>query len=425
MDQCLREICHLYRAAGFGAGPDALRRGVRQGYEATVSELVGYYRTPHDVEEPELCTVIPLGISGGLVQVARLIGWWVGRMVTTGRPLEEKLTLFWHGHFTTAAMPVFSSGLLLAQNRLFRQLGAGRFDELLQAVGRDPAMLIYLDGHLNRKAHPNENFAREVMELFTLGPGHYSEHDVREAARAFTGWTVGFPQGRFRFDAAQHDGGEKTVLGLRGRLTGEDVLKLLARHPATARHVSGRLFRFFAGEEPSRQTADHLVARFRRHHGHILPVVEAIFLSPQFRAAAQRRSALCSPLEFMVGAHRAVGEVFSLWRRWDPLKTIQAMGQVPFNPPTVAGWRDGHSWINTSTLLERLNFVSSLVDQLDLGDRLAVVFGADAPERLLWQLGIPDAGPGTRKVLATCWRRFGDPVRLLKLGLASPEFSLR
>jgi uncharacterized protein (DUF1800 family) len=236
-----------------------------------------------------------------------------------------------------------------------REHGTGRFPDLLQRVARDPAMLVYLDGASNKKGRPNENFAREVMELFTTGVGPYTEADVQEAARAFTGW--GVRDNAFFFNAGDHDDGDKTVLGHRGKLDGSDVLTLLAEHPATAQRIVRRLFTFFAYDDPEPKVLAPLVATFQSTQGSIREVLRALFLSAAFSSDRAYRARIKSPAELVIGAIRALGGTFTPRQ---VVSLLARMGQDLFNPPSVKGWDGGPAWISTSTMFERFNFAASL-----------------------------------------------------------------
>lgn len=421
----ISDAIHLWRGAAFGAQGDVLQRTVAQGYETTVSELLQWDAAPGT--EPPPATLVPPGIALTLVQVAALVGWWMNEMATTPHPLREKMVLFWHGHFTTSVVPVFSPGLLLRQNQTFRQHAAGRFEDILLAVATDPAMLVYLDGRENRKAHPNENFAREVMELFTLGIGHYTERDVKEVARALTGWKLGGLDGHAVFHPELHDDGVKHVLGHVGRFGLEDVVHIVATHPATARRVTGRLFRFLTGLDAPSQEADRLAATFTRTHGDMGAVLRTLLLGDAFRRA---RHGCRSPIEWLVNAMRVLDLRFE-WLAWiDPLRV---MGQLPFLPPSVKGWDDGPAWINTATLLDRVNFAARLSERPHAGlvSLVDQTTARTAVRGLLWALGMGDVRPATAARLEQVWTA-SQPEgpartaqRLLTLALASPEFQMK
>lgn len=416
----LREICFLWRAAGFGATPEELDRSLRQGYEATVEHLLSFAAEPQAPSDLPLHTTLPPGVALTLLQVGGLVTWWLTRMVESRRPLEEKLTLFWHGHFTTSVDPVFFPGLLVRQNLLLREHAGGRFLDLLKAVTRDPAMLLYLDGARSTPEHPNENYARELLELFTVGIGHYTEEDVRSAARALTGWTLRWPAGEAVYDPQRHDAGPKRFLGETRCWEGDEVLERLAAHPATAARLTHKLFRFLAGEDPSPALHDRLRKGWR---GTVLPVVEQILMSEEFRQAAHRRRAPKSPVEFLVSALRALGRRSPSWA-WLP--DLRSAGQFPFLPPSVAGWSDR---ISTDALLARVRLAERLVAEVPTPGLEPLVQAAPevAVEHLLQATAQPDAGPATRRALEAC-AALDAPRRLpamLRLLLAGPEFQCR
>jgi uncharacterized protein (DUF1800 family) len=284
-------------------------------------------------------------------------------MMHGGHPLREKMTLFWHNHFATSATKVQSATLMYRQNQLLRQHALGKFSTLLHEVGRDPAMLVWLDASQNVKGRPNENYAREVMEIFTLGVGNYTEKDVRESARAFTGWSV--EEQRAVFAADRHDDGTKTILGQSGKWKDDDVGRILLDQPAAARFLAGKLYRAFISEtEPPAPLLEALARRFRTSGSRIDTVLGILFRSRLFfsRHAFLRR--VKGPVEFVLGA------VQSAWpgpaSPADLALALEKMGQTLFAPPNVKGWPGGRDWINTSTLLARHNFA----EQVAMGDML-------------------------------------------------------
>ena len=350
MDPRLR-MSHLLRRAGFGAAPGELEARLDAGYEATVRELV----EPAQVVDGlgDLDQQI-----GGLLDFSNIDDvrvWWIYRMIHSRRPLVEKMAFFWHGHFATANNKVGNPYLMYLQNQTFREHGLGQFEALLQRVARDPAMLVYLDGASNTKGRPNENFAREVMELFTTGLGPYTETDVQEAARAFTGW--GLNGNGFVFNTNQHDNQPKRFLGKQGNFDGTEVLSTLADHPATAQRLTARLFAFFVYPDPDPKTLAPFMKVWHDTHGDVREVLRAIFLSPVFSSEKAYRALIKSPAEFVIGSIRSLGgtiaprQVAGLMAR---------MGQDLFNPPSVKGWDGGEGWISTSTLFERFNFAASI-----------------------------------------------------------------
>ncbi len=279
-----------------------------------------------------------------------LLAWWLNEMIQTPSPLTERMVLFWHGHFTTSARKVKAPTLLYGQNALLRRHALGDFGALLRSVARDPAMLIYLDGARNRRRAPNENFAREVMELFTLGEGHYTEDDVKEAARAFAGWSVDRRTGRFVERPRWRDPGPKTVLGHTGDLDGDDVVDRLLAHPRTAEHVVERLWIHFVSPSPDAAVVRRVAADFR-HHRRIDRALGALLRSDAFWDPANRGALVKAPVVLVAGTLRQFDLAPPPPRRLHRL--LAAMGQVPFLPPTVKGWPEGAGWIGSATLLAR------------------------------------------------------------------------
>jgi hypothetical protein len=395
---------HLYRRAGFGALPEELDSAVAMGREAAVDRLVNFEQVPLDSLNAvlsrfdfDLTTWYPGGTDPRGQQFGRLLIWWALRMTHTPRPLEEKMTLFWHGHFTTSNAKIDSPWMLLQQNQLFRAAGMGRFRELLVAVSTGPAMLFWLDSVANVKDAPNENFARELMELFTMGIGHYTQQDVTEAARALTGWTVTGERDvdfTFVFDPSIHDDGVKTFLGTRGYYRGEDVCAILAARPETADFVSRKLARFFLGREPRPELARRLVDLWFASDGEIRRIVREILLSDDFDESAGRGEMIKSPTEFLIGAFRGLGARDEI-ANGDLTATSgiieaydgAALGQFLFVPPNVAGWVGGRAWINTGTYVMRMFTVARLVwgdysDRFDF-DRFFAGASFRAPDELI------------------------------------------
>src|SRR5262245_35478737 len=273
-------------------------------------------------------------------------------MLTTNRPLEEKLTLFWHGHFATGENKTRDYRMMLKQNEMFRAHAAGNLRDLLVGILKDPGMLVYLDNGENIKSHPNENFGRELLELFTMGVGNYSEHDVREAARAFTGWTNNVLA--FKFDVNQHDAGPKAFLGQTGPFDGEDIIDIILKQPVTAEHVSAKLYRFFVRDEVSPVTRAALGRTFRDTGYHVTPLMQQIFLSRDFYSEPAMATQIKSPVQLVVSTYRKLGlrEVPTIP---DFGRMTSGLGQSLFDPPNVAGWAGGRTWITPSTLLQRGN----------------------------------------------------------------------
>ena len=284
-----------------------------------------------------------------------LRGWWLREMVATPSPLTERMTLFWHNHFVSAQPKVRYTQLMYRQNALLRAHALGRFDELLRAVAKDPAMLIYLDSATNRRGSPNENFAREVMELFTLGEGRYSEDDIKQAARAFTGWSINPDTGDYMFRRFLHDGGEKTVFGKSGNFDGDAVLDLILAQPASAEFIVRKLWREFVSPQPDEVRVKKIAAQFRASGWSIVQPVRALLLQPEVIARDEDNALVKSPADLMVGFVRQSGGQLS-----QPVAAAVAlagMGQNLFSPPNVRGWPGGDAWINTHTLLARKQFL--------------------------------------------------------------------
>jgi uncharacterized protein (DUF1800 family) len=360
------QIAHLLRRAGFGASREELDEYVALGLTKTIERLVEFEQVADDAEDRLRM------ISLDLNKLADLQRSWLLRMIYTKRPLQEKMVLFWHGLLTSAAAKV---GLpnptpqnpnpphyLLDQHKFFREHAVDTFENILLGISRDPAMMIWLDSQVNNKGKPNENYARELMELFSLGitgpdgKPNYTEQDVREVARAFTGW--GIEQGRFVFRPSNHDTGLKTVLGKTGNFDGNDVIKLLVQQPAAAWHLSCKLWEFFAYDNPSEADLQPLITAYIRTGGSVKAMLRALFTSPAFYSPRAYRAKIKSPVEFTVGIVRALKiatDAFPL-----PGATTR-MGQALFNPPNVAGWPGGIAWINSTTWLERINFCNTLL----------------------------------------------------------------
>ena len=353
LDEASR-VSHLLWRAGFGASPGELARFREMGLQATIDHLVDFEAVDDSVLEERLAAQ-ELDLEQSLNQLQR---WWLQRMAYTARPLQEKMTLFWHGILTGSFKIVGRGPYMIDQNNLFREKGMGRYDELLKAVSRDPAMMIYLDSRSNKKAAPNENYSRELMELFSLGIGHYTEEDVRESARAFTGWQFRRRTG-FYLNERQHDTGLKTFLGRTGNFDGDDIVDIIMEQPAAAEYVCTRLWTFFAYPDPEPEVIERLADVFRANGTEIRPVVRAMLESDEFYGSRGRTALVKSPVELAVGAVRALG-IETDFRPLD--RPIEQMGQALFMPPNVAGWPGGATWINSSALLQRINMAAALAE---------------------------------------------------------------
>ena len=308
--------------------------------------------------------------------------WWFREMLTTASPLTEKMTLFWHNHFATSQQKVRFAPLIYQQNLLLRRNALGNFGTLLHEMARDPAMLIYLDGASSRKDQPNENFAREVMELFTLGEGHYSEQDIKESARAFTGWSIDRDTGKFMFRRGIHDYGNKTVFGRSGNFEGDQILDMLLAKPETAQFITRKLWREFISPTPDEVDVKRMAAIFQNSGYNIAKLMQTILTSDAFYAPDNRAALIKSPVEFVVGTLKTFDIEASNLR---PFVLASALlGQNLFAPPNVKGWPGGETWINTATLLGRKQLLDRLFrneDRMEVAmrnmDQMSANVGAD------------------------------------------------
>ena len=362
----LRHVVHLHRRAGFAGTWDELQRDLKDGPTIAVNRLLGGKSNTHAAEDfvsiAELLT--DSAVQSG--DINRLKACWFYRLLFGPDPLGEKLTLLWHDHFATAFSKVRDLGLMREQNDTLRLRARGGFGDLLENEARGPALLYYLDAPSNRKGHANENLGRELMELFTLGVGHYSETDVKEAARALTGWTV--QSGKFAELSIQHDDGEKTILGNSGRWTGADLVKILLDHPATSERIATKLCRAFFGEMAvSLEAVKDLAARLRERELNIGWAVGVVLKSRLFFADANLGTRPLSPVEFVVGTARAL-EMF------DPAPSTVAladwserMGQDLYEPPNVGGWPGGRAWLHTRSMIARANYAAALISGSNAG----------------------------------------------------------
>lgn len=288
-----------------------------------------------------------------------LKGWWYRQMVASPTPLVERMTLLWHDHFTSSLRKARWPTLMFRQNQLFRRHALGSFRELLHAVARDPAMILYLDGQRSRRGKPNENFARELLELFTLGKGHYSEKDIKEAARAFTGWRVKVSSGDFHEAWWTHDHGAKTFMGRKGRLDGGDIIDIVLDRPEVATFIVEKLWRAFVSEAPDRGEVARLATMLRGSDYALRPVVRELLTSDAFYADAQRATMVKSPVDLLVGTLRRFGVARPPAR--DLLRAGRLLGQDLLEPPSVKGWPEGTAWITASTLVARQQLMKRAV----------------------------------------------------------------
>ncbi len=402
----------MFWRAGFGATPREARHWARRGKGATIHWLLNGGPSP----APR--------IKGARIEGHHLdpenewghdVLWWLDRMIRSRHPLEEKLTLFWHDHFATTEQ---DTPLMLAQNRTLRRHALGRFPDLLEAVTRDPAMLLFLSLANSDKEAPNENYARELMELFTLGHG-YSERDIRQAARALTGFKAEWRDDgnvKISYDREWHDTSAKRVLGKVGRFDWKDVLDLCVRHPAHAPFMVGKLWEFFVGTSEPRSARAHLVRVYRGSGMRIRPVVGAILAHPALYRNLNAPTMVKSPVVFVAGALRSAGQ--SIERdAWTWL--LDAMGQYPFRPPSVAGWDWGTSWLSSNSMRVRFDFANYMIDTPRVG-----VEDGSTPNKLSPKQAVARA----RRVVGNPWTSPATDRELMRIArrvLADEDFDER
>ena len=407
-------MAHLLRRAGFGATREELDRYTAQGYEATVEELLHPEASPPALEDEDLIRRYHAD-ENSLLNIESCQAYWVYRMINTRRPLEEKLALFWHGIFATGYTKLNQPKAILKQVDMFRHHGFGSFRTLLVALSKDPAMIFWLDNKDNHKDAVNENFGREILELFSLGVGNYTEDDVRQCSRAFTGWTIRnaslhtvrvaqdsvWPYGRldwqFEYQDDDHDHDVKTFLGETGAFNGEDIIDITCRQPATARFISRHLYNFFVADEPQvpawetvppndPAAIETLMNTYFESDYDIRSMLRVLFNSEFFKKATFAK--VKSPAEMVAGTARMTGGF-----RFPAVEDIRLaletgyMGQQLLDPPSVEGWHTGKEWINTANLVNRVNFAVSQFADLDLPgvtsivDRIGAAGTGDSPER--------------------------------------------
>ena len=458
-------IAHLMRRAGFGANRDILEDYLTKGYEATVAELL-HPETSPPYDDDLAYRYFPYFRIGTAIPTQQ--SHWMLRMIGTRRPLEEKMVLFWHHLFATGFAKVDNAPEMHQQIGTFRQHGMGNFRTLLVELSKDPAMIFWLDNCESHKDAPNENYGRELLELFSMGVGNYTEDDVKECARAFTGWTImpgipRYPWGEFlrefEYRADDHDDSEKTFLGQQGRFNGEDIIDIICRQPATARFISRHLYNFFVSEEPQvpawpttepqdPAAIDLLSDEYFRSNYDIRSMLATLFGSDFFKAA--RYTKVKSPADLVAGVMRLVDD----YTTPKPLiheisAACNFMGQELLNPPTVEGWHTGKEWIDSGALVERINFAADQVGDLSkpgvrsIVRRLAALGSPLTPEQMVdgcLDLAGPVMASETRRqelidtvaqsgpapcATAEELETFGSRVaRLLQLIVSSREFQM-
>lgn len=442
-DETRNAVAHLLRRAAFGGRADEIDALAEGGYEAAV-DAVCDFTTPDAAADavtvPEFDTAAYLAARDGTAEERRAAGraqraarrglllWALRRMAEATQAHREKTTLLWHDHFATSLQKVKLPELMYVQWQTLHELGHGRFDDLAAAMVRDPAMLIWLDGRESTAKAPNENFAREFFELFTLGHGGagghggglhggqpYTEGDVAEAARAFTGWTLRRGATTSELVPRRHDSGTKTILGSTGDFGADDVVRLAVTHDACAPHVVARLWsRVARPAEPDDPVVRELAADFAADRD-IAALRRRMFLHPEFLASPTRTALIKQPIEYVVGAARALGV-----RLEQPhLLSLVALGQVPFLPPDVSGWPANEAWLSTSTALARMQFADAIAAAADI-DEIAALPAAERPEAFARTLGVDEWSPETRTAMASA----DDPRAALTMALVSPEYVL-
>ena len=446
-------MSHLMRRAGFGATRDEIEALVAQGYEETVEQLL------HPETQPELDQTLFFRYHPGAElansnEHAQLN--WMHRMLNTERPLQEKVALFWHHVFATGHEKVGSGLEMHAQAELFRAHGMGNFRELLVRMAKNPAMIYWLDNHENHKRAPNENWGRELLELFSMGVGNYTEKDVYECARAFTGWTITRKLGyiawtgvgwKYLYRPEDHDHGEKMFLGHSGRFGGEDIIDIIVQQPACHTFIARHLYNFFVADEPEvpkwpsepprdPEAVRLLAETFSDSGCEIKPVLRTLFNSVFFKEALYQK--IKSPMEVVIGTLKLTGDLAAPDPRWGTLYSYpQAMGQDLLNPPTVEGWHTGREWINSGALIDRVNFVAERVRDTSLPGVQAIM------ERVRSSVGGNGGHVEPEAVVDSCLAQMGPltvddqtyaelvghleargPITL-DTGIVDPEFSQR
>jgi len=407
-----RAAAHLLNRTGFSAQPEEIQRLLKDGPDVSLQRILDYESTPEEWPKPECALMADEDFvpRKGLTEEEKkaklkevrekmmdLEMWWPRRMLSTTRPLQEKLTLFWHGHFATARDKVKNPYLMWLQNETLRRHARGNFRQMVLEISQDPAMILWLDNNSNHKEHPNENYARELMELFTLGEGNYTEQDIKESARAFTGWGYNRREMSFEFQPRQHDNGPKTFMGREGNWDGADIVKTIFDQPACARFIVRKLWSFFAYENAEDELVESLAQLLRDAHYELRPLLWKMFSCRAFYSDRAVRTQIKSPIQLVIGSFHLLKKDFHETEQFAKLilNVLRLMGQEPFNPPNVKGWDGGLTWVNTASLLLRYNFASYLVHgvppEMMLGKKQRMPNGEVKPEvlRMLQQHSEP------------------------------------
>jgi uncharacterized protein (DUF1800 family) len=452
-----RLAAHLLRRAGFSGSPDEVARFAKMNAHDAAEGLIHFSAPQNDapsvMDYPDPRAFNMMGATdmmkrdaaqtrrkAAVENIRDLQLWWLNRMLTTTAPLQEKMTFFLHGHFTTAAIQKgVWPNLVLAQNQLFRQYALGNLHDLTLAVSQDPAMLLYLDNAENNKSHPNENYARELMELFTLGIGNYTEEDIRQSARAFSGWTIDRQTGTFVANARTHDDGTKTFLSRTGDFDGKDIVDIIYTQRAAETLWSTSLLSAFVYNDPEPELVDAFANVISRNRFELAPVMSMLLRSNVFYSDRAYRALVKSPVEFVIGAHKQMG----LSKIMDGTPAaLNAMGQILFYPPNVAGWPGGANWLTSQMLIARENFVAKLVNAPDMAqstwmsavpmdadkasrELVATILQGDAPTQAYQQLNAFLNGAGTSALGMLSAENYEERVRgAAYLTMAMPAYQL-
>jgi uncharacterized protein (DUF1800 family) len=451
------KTAHLLRRFGLGASELELDFYSEGGFRSAIDKLLGYERQ----DEAFHLDVNSLGPKDKSVNMPGVVVWWVLRLIITQRPLQEKMTLFWHDHFATSASKVLAPLTMHQQNEVLRGNATGKFRTLLGEVSKDPAMIFWLDNQENVKGKPNENFAREVMELFTVGIGHYSEKDVQEAARAFTGWSIQRltreqvlqkrRQAEFMLRLPRHDRGEKTVLGRSGDLSGDDVLDLLCDQPQTATYLTRKIWEWFVYPSPSDEVVEKFAGVFRQSGLDISALLRSIMESEEFVSDRAVRAVVKNPVDFCISTLRQIGAGTAMAKSLETVtdedrvpralvapayqaqQAMKNMGMWLFYPPDVSGWEGGSAWITSATMVERMKWAEKMfarlsaqvfltpgMDSRALVDRMLAVLDVPLkPEKVPALVDAAEKASGgrfTRQTISPA------AVAVGRLIFASPEF---
>ena len=423
-------LAHLYRRAGFGATPAELEAAGKLGFGASVDKLLAGLAEADSagsaLELPHLTPLAQANIPGfsydDYTEFIALSTWWIDRMIVTDTPLREKLVLLLHEQFPTSYQKVGYSELMYRQNDLFRTLGPGSFDTLTQAVAKDPAMLIWLDTGTDHKAHPNENFARELMERFTMGVGNYTEQDVRHAARAFTGWTLDYTTGDFFFNLYDHDGGEKRFLGKTGRWQGQDIIDMATQTTTSSKWVVARFWSWLAYPVTTEDPVVADLAPGYKTDLNLTNLLGAILHHPSFASTRAMRGLVKQPIEYLVGTLRLLGLRTAAFSEGTLVYLLASLGQQPFVPLNVGGWGQNQYWLSTSASNNQLSLAWNVAQYADLTEILDLNGSPGAQVDAVKKLLAIDAW--SDRTYRTLWKTAdkGSAQELLVMALVSPEY---